>query len=754
MMRPGRHGPHVISNLTKDAIEVDRDSSLYFVCFPEGFKPPPLPPPRPIGGDDDVGGRAGAELFCGTDEYVYQHFFADFGPLHLGHVWAFCRKLGALERQQGQQHEKGGGDRCEEKKKPVYVYSSDHPHRRSNAVVLVVAYAVLCLRKTVEDAYTPFLGVQPPLIPYRDASFGICTYHLEVLDCARALSRAASLGHFDLGTFNADQYAFYDKIENGDLNWIIPGKFAAFSGPLTTRREVEPGKRTLLAEDYVPIFRKLGITCVVRFNKRCYDRRRFTEGGIRHVDLFYVDGGNPSEEILQKFLKICETTKASDAAYGAIAVHCKAGLGRTGTNIALYMMKHYGYTAAESIALCRICRPGSIVGPQQQFLHDLEHRMKKEGDEFRLRRRSGGQGPGASAGAAGGVGSPSGAATTGVSPPLSHPGSSHRAERRHPNRRHQRYSREDSGASGVGQGGERPPTSVPTGRRPTTSPLLMRRHSTAYSGGGGGVRGRYATGPLGSGRRNVGWRWDAVEEGLEIRGGGGGGGSGGGGVRSINGGNNRGRGRGRRPEGLQRPRRGSSPSARMHNGGGVSGGGEADVGDLMGSLRLDGVNGAAAGGGSGGGSTDRSAAVGASTARGKLAPLAAPSVRPTTSASAVRNGRRLSAPALRPEELTRTSAADNAPVATTTSPYAGKPVAASGSGGASRSNRSSVRAAAARRAVAPGKASLAWQHPVDRNSSIGRSERDGQHGNHALGGGSWEANDSPSLGVDARETHR
>ena len=81
--------------------------------------------------------------------------------------------------------------------------------------------------------------------------------------------------------------------------------------------------------------------------------------------MYYLDGSNPPARILNRFLTEAEATP------GGIAVHCKAGLGRTGTCIGCYMMKHQKFTAAECIGWLRICRPGSIIGPQQHFMADM-----------------------------------------------------------------------------------------------------------------------------------------------------------------------------------------------------------------------------------------------------------------------------------------------------------------------------------------------------------------------------------------------
>ena len=73
--------------------------------------------------------------------------------------------------------------------------------------------------------------------------------------------------------------------------------------------------------------------------------------------MYFLDGSIPPDDIVDKFLQEAEATK------GGIAIHCKAGLGRTGTLIALYIMKHVGFPPADFIGWIRIARPGSILGP-------------------------------------------------------------------------------------------------------------------------------------------------------------------------------------------------------------------------------------------------------------------------------------------------------------------------------------------------------------------------------------------------------
>ena len=168
-------------------------------------------------------------------------------------------------------------------------------------------------------------------------------------------------------------------VDNGDLNWIVPGKFMAFSGPASNQYDMD-NNRTFTPEDYAPIFKKFGVSTVVRLNKKQYDRERFLKKGVKHHDLYFIDGSTPKDDIVYKWLDIAENTS------GGIAIHCKAGLGRTGTLIALYCMKHFRVPAPYFIGWIRVCRPGSILGPQQHYLLEMEERMFKEGDLFRKTR--------------------------------------------------------------------------------------------------------------------------------------------------------------------------------------------------------------------------------------------------------------------------------------------------------------------------------------------------------------------------------
>ena len=139
---------------------------------------------------------------------------------------------------------------------------------------------------------------------------------------------AIKLKWYDCKTFNLRDYEYYEKVENGDLNWIIPNKFIAFSGPSSTARDPE-GYRTFTPEDYVPLYKKFNVGLVIRLNNKTYDATRFTKNGIKHTDIYFTDGSCPADvlnlqnviltvkDLIFKFLEETEKEK------GAVAVHCK-----------------------------------------------------------------------------------------------------------------------------------------------------------------------------------------------------------------------------------------------------------------------------------------------------------------------------------------------------------------------------------------------------------------------------------------------
>lgn len=163
------------------------------------------------------------------------------------------------------------------------------------------------------------------------------------------------------------------------MNWIVKGKILAFAGPSYVKTVTPEGYCTLSPGDYIPYFKRKHVGLVVRLNQKNYDEQQFIDAGIDHVEEFYTDGSCPHMAILERVVASFEKVPQ----HQGFAVHCKAGLGRTGTCIGAYLMKHYRMTAKEVIGWMRICRPGMVIGPQQQFLETLQGIMWSEGDAMR-----------------------------------------------------------------------------------------------------------------------------------------------------------------------------------------------------------------------------------------------------------------------------------------------------------------------------------------------------------------------------------
>ncbi|KXN86287.1 Tyrosine-protein phosphatase CDC14 [Leucoagaricus sp. SymC.cos] len=363
---------------------------LYFTTFPHpapkhevlnklaaepGHQPRVRSCPRggPSASPDD---NAAYYYFTIDDQLLYLSFFQDWGPLNIAMVYKACIYIHELlEDKDLAQHR-------------LVLYSSDDPRRKANAALLMALYVMIVQRRAPWEAFHPIAELE--FMPFRDAGRGPSDFDLNIQDCLWGVWKAMQNGLCDMNEFSVEDYEYYEKVENGDWNWITPN-FIAFASPVDTnwiKREKEgktsssgssPGSPSSTSKDLalqrklptpflncLEYFEKRNIKLVVRLNTELYDRNTFLDRGIDHMELYFDDGTNPTDEIVRTFIDVADRVIETG---GVVAVHCKAGLGRTGTLIGAYLIWKYGFTANEAIAFMRIIRPGSVVGPQQQYMY-------------------------------------------------------------------------------------------------------------------------------------------------------------------------------------------------------------------------------------------------------------------------------------------------------------------------------------------------------------------------------------------------
>lgn len=296
-------------------------------------------------------------FFTIDDELIYNPFYHDFGPLNVSHLIRFAVIVHGIM----------GKHRQAKKSKAIVLYSSTDIRLRANAACLLACYMVLVQNWPPHLALAPLAQAEPPFLGFRDAGYAVSDYYITIQDCVYGLWRARESSILNIRNIDVHDYETYERVENGDFNWISP-KFIAFASPIqagwnhaSTRPKKLPQPFAIVLDYFVANKVKL----IVRLNGPLYDKKTFENVGIRHKEMYFEDGTVPELSLVKEFIDLTEEVEED----GVIAVHCKAGLGRTGCLIGAYLIYKHCFTANEVIAYMRIMRPGMVVGPQQHWLH-------------------------------------------------------------------------------------------------------------------------------------------------------------------------------------------------------------------------------------------------------------------------------------------------------------------------------------------------------------------------------------------------
>ncbi len=149
----------------------------------------------------------------------------------------------------------------------------------------------------------------------------------------------------------------------GNFSYILPGRLAGCA---------QPGRGGSPADDLAEL-RLMGIGAIVSLTERPIAAALIGEMGFRYLHLPVRDFTPPTRGQMREFVDFVDACLAEDV---PVVAHCGAGIGRTGTMLAGYLVSQ-GKSAAEAIAEVRRMRPGSIeTAEQERCLADFQKTVK------------------------------------------------------------------------------------------------------------------------------------------------------------------------------------------------------------------------------------------------------------------------------------------------------------------------------------------------------------------------------------------
>lgn len=161
---------------------------------------------------------------------------------------------------------------------------------------------------------------------------------------------------------------------DSNLWWVIPGVLAGMPMPFVhPLRRLNQGGSLAAYEDALIELHKAGVQAIVALLNLTGDRRVYEAAGFQFLCLPIADGQAPVPEQLQEFLRFVDARRSEGV---ATAVHCEAGIGRTGTMLAAYLIaKGHGFSSA--LGLVRLAEPTAVeTAVQIEFLRRLADAMR------------------------------------------------------------------------------------------------------------------------------------------------------------------------------------------------------------------------------------------------------------------------------------------------------------------------------------------------------------------------------------------